>query len=310
MRADSPRRRRRASFATVTVARLTAALAVLTLALLAGCSDGQAPPAANRPTADNPVVGDPGPVHVHGLGVNPGDGALFLATHTGLFRLPEGETEAKRVAGRYQDTMAFTIVGPDRFLGSGHPDGREDLPPYLGLIESRDAGARWRPVSLLGKVDFHLLEIAGKTVYGFGSDFESRAPTFRASDDRGRTWAQRAAPEPLLALAIDPVDSRRIVASGENVNVSGDGGRTWRTVGAEPGLLTWPTPKRLYSVDERGVVAVSATGGRSWQATGSLGGAPAAFESAGGQRLLAALHDGTVKQSRNGGVTWRVRFRP
>lgn len=309
MRADSRPRRRRASFATVAVARLTAALAAL--ALLAGCSDDQAPPAAERPVADNPVVADPGPVHVHGLGVNPGDGALFLATHTGLFRLPEGENEkAERVAGRYQDTMAFTIVGPDRFLGSGHPDGREDLPPYLGLIESRNAGASWRPLSLLGEVDFHLLETAGKTVYGFGSNFERREPTFLASDDRGRTWAQRAAPEPLLALAIDPLDSRRIVASGDSVNVSGDGGRTWRTVGAKPGLLAWPSPKRLYSVDERGVVAVSATGGRSWQATGSLGGAPAAFESAGRQRLLAALHDGTVKQSRDGGVTWRVRFRP
>ena len=306
MRADSCPRRRRARFATV--ARLTAALAAL--ALVAGCSDDEAPPAADRPVADDPVVEDPGPVHVHGLGVNPSDGALFLATHTGLFRLPEGETKAKRVAGRYQDTMAFTIAGPDRFLGSGHPDGREDLPPYLGLIESRDAGAGWRPISLLGKVDFHVLEIAGKTVYGFGSDFESRAPTFLASDDRGRTWAERAAPEPLLALAINPLDSRRIVASGDSVNVSGDGGRTWRTVGAKPGLLAWPSPKRLYSVDERGVVAVSATGGRSWQATGSLGGAPAAFESAGRQRLLAALHDGTVKQSRDGGVTWRVRSRP
>ncbi|MGI8660889.1 MAG: F510_1955 family glycosylhydrolase [Thermoleophilaceae bacterium] len=293
------------------VARLTAALAVLALPLLAGCSDDEAPPAAERPVADNPVVEDPGPVHVHGLGVNPSDGALFLATHTGLFRLPEGENkQAERVAGRYQDTMAFTIVGPDRFLGSGHPDGREDLPPYLGLIESRDAGAGWRPISLLGKVDFHVLEIAGKTVYGFGSDFESRAPTFLASDDRGRTWAERAAPEPLLALAINPLDSRRIVASGDSVNVSGDGGRTWRTVGAKPGLLAWPSPKRLYSVDERGVVAVSATGGRSWQATGSLGGAPAAFESAGSRRLVAALHDGTVKESRNGGMTWQVRFRP
>jgi hypothetical protein len=27
---------------------------------------------------------DPGPVHVHGLGINPADEALFIATHTGL----------------------------------------------------------------------------------------------------------------------------------------------------------------------------------------------------------------------------------
>jgi hypothetical protein len=33
---------------------------------------------------------DPGPVHVHGLGVNPADGALFIATHTGLYRVDAG----------------------------------------------------------------------------------------------------------------------------------------------------------------------------------------------------------------------------
>lgn len=289
-------------------ARTIAVLAAL--AVVAGCRDGEAPPAADRPVVDDPVIGDPGPVHVHGLGVNPRGGAIFLATHTGLFRLPEGDTKATRVADRYQDTMAFTIVGRDRFLGSGHPDGREDLPPYLGLIESRDAGSTWRPVSLLGKVDFHVLETSGETVYGFGSDFETRAPTFLASSDGGRSWVERRTPEPLLSLAIDPRDSRRIVASGEAVHVSGDGGRTWRRMSAEPGLLAWPSPDKLYSIDDAGVVAVSATGGRRWQATGSLGGGPAAFESAGGRRLLAALHDGTIKESRNGGVTWRVRSRP
>jgi hypothetical protein len=33
---------------------------------------------------------DPGPVHVHGLGINPADDALFIATHTGLYRVDEG----------------------------------------------------------------------------------------------------------------------------------------------------------------------------------------------------------------------------
>jgi hypothetical protein len=36
--------------------------------------------------------------------------------------------------------MGFTIVGPNRFLGSGHPDLRDDLPPLLGLIESTNRG--------------------------------------------------------------------------------------------------------------------------------------------------------------------------
>ena len=122
-----------------------------------------------------PVIEDPGPVHVHGLGVNPADGALYVATHTGLFRAARGERRAKRVADRYQDTMGFTVTGPDRFLGSGHPDGREDLPPFLGLIQSSDAGRTWEPVSLLGKRDFHVLEAAGERIYGYGSAFDSAA---------------------------------------------------------------------------------------------------------------------------------------
>src|SRR3712207_5291105 len=83
-----------------------------------------------------PVVEDPGPIHVHGLGTNPRDGALFIATHTGLFRLVATEKVATRVGDSYQDTMGFAVVGPDRFLGSGHPDGREQAPPFLGLIRS------------------------------------------------------------------------------------------------------------------------------------------------------------------------------
>ena len=86
-------------------------------------------------------VTDPGPVHVHGLGINPADDALFIATHTGLFRVAGDSRNAARVADRYQDTMGFSVVGPNRFLGSGHPDAREQgQPPLLGLIQSTRRG--------------------------------------------------------------------------------------------------------------------------------------------------------------------------
>jgi len=259
----------------------------------------------------NPVVEDPGPVHVHGLGVDPRDGALFIATHTGLFRAPEGERKAKRVAGRYQDTMAFTVVGPNRFLGSGHPDGRENLPPFLGLIESRDAGRTWKPTSLQGEVDFHLLEVAGRRVYGFGSDFRSRKPRFMVSENMGRAWSDRRIPEPFLSLAIDPGDDQRLIASGEStLYLSPDAGKTWRPLRGAAGLVTWPRSDQLYLAAQDGSVSVSPDGGRGWRAVGRLGGAPSAFDLGRGTQLLAALHDGTVKQSSDGGVTWRVRSRP
>ena len=120
-----------------------AALAIV--ASLAGCGGADGDDDGPTGEADVPVA-DPGPVHVHGLGVNPADGALFIATHTGLFRAEPGERRAVRVGDRFQDTMGFTVTGPDRFLGSGHPDGREDLPPFLGLIRSTDAGRTWQPV--------------------------------------------------------------------------------------------------------------------------------------------------------------------
>ena len=261
---------------------------------------------------------DPGPIHVHGLGINPADGALFIATHTGLFRAPEGVPEAERVADRYQDTMGFTVVGPDQFLGSGHPDGREDLPPFLGLIRSADAGETWDPVSLLGEADFHVLESSGDLVYGYGSDFKTREQRLLVSSDGGESWNQRPLPEPasgqlteesLHSIAIHPDDPSSVVASGqEALWESTDQGRRWNLLSADPGLLAWAEPE-IFLVTDGGEVKVSGDRGRTWEAVGSIGGAPAAFE-ASGDSLYAALHDGTVKQSDDGGVTWSVRSEP
>jgi hypothetical protein len=260
--------------------------------LVVGCG-GDSDDSGQAPSTDGPRVGDPGPIHVHGLGVNPEDGALFVATHTGLFRAGEGERMATRVADRFQDTMGFTVVGPNRFLGSGHPDGREGLPPFLGLIESRDAGRTWEPISLLGKRDFHVLEASGRRVYG------------------GRSWDERTPPEALLSLAIDPEDADRVVASGEQgLYLSTDAGRGWRPLDGGPALLAWPSGGQLFAVAFDGSVARSGDAGRSWREVGQVGGEPAAFEGADGGDLYAALHDGTIKRSPDGGASWSVRSTP
>lgn len=254
---------------------------------------------------------DPGPVHVHGLGINPSDRALFVATHTGLFRVAQGEQEAVRIAGRYQDTMGFTIVGPDHFLGSGHPDGVKDpdLPPFLGLIESRDAGGSWEPVSLLGEADFHALEARGERIYGFGADWETRESQFLVSDDGGEVWESLPFPEPFISVAMHPRDPDRIATSGESGNyLSEDAGQTWRKSGSETGFVAWRTPTDRVMADEKGRV-LSSNGRTGWRRVGDVGGPPAAFEAA-GRDLYVALHDGTIKRSANGGESWKVRFRP
>ena len=250
---------------------------------------------------------DPGPVHVHGLGVNPADGALYIATHTGMYRVGQGERKAERVADRYQDTMGFTIVGPNRFLGSGHPDLRQDLPPLLGLIESTNAGESWEPISLLGEADFHVLRFAGERVYGYDASNDR----LLVSADRGLTWNELERPGPLIDLAVDPSDERRIVATTEEgLFESRDGGQSWNGVGEAVGLLAWTRRERLYLVAGGGQVFASRNGGRLLEHRGEIGGQPAALLAQSANELYVALHDGTIKRSVDGGASWTVRSTP
>jgi hypothetical protein len=282
-------------------------VAILLATPLAGCGDSGDGSESSVPTAP---VGDPGPIHVHGLGVNPADRALYIATHTGLFRAGPGQRTAQRVADRFQDTMGFTVTGPNRFLGSGHPDGREGLPPFLGLIRSTDAGRSWEPVSLLGKRDFHVLEAVGERVYGYGFDYKTREAALLVSDDVGRSWEERATPEPLLSLAIDPEDPDHVLAAGEEgVYSSTDAGAGWRPQSDAGGLLAWANSDSVYLVALDGTVSRSDDGGVIWEEVSKAGGPPAAFESVGSD-LYVALHDGMVKRSPDGGRSWVVRSRP
>jgi hypothetical protein len=263
-----------------------------------------------------PAPEDPGPVHVHGLGVNPADGALFIATHTGLYRVGEGKRKAERVGGdRYQDTMGFTIVGPDRFLGSGHPDVNEareqGLPGLLGLIESTDSGESWEPISLLGEADFHVLRSVGGRVYGY----DVTNDRLLVSGDRGRSWDELNKPGPIVDLAVVRNDPQRLVAASsggleEGLFESKDGGKSWKQRAETVGLLAWPQPDRLYVVVQGGLVFVSSDGGRRLRSVGDIGGAPAALLAQGADELYVALHDGTVKRSSDGGATWAVRSTP
>jgi hypothetical protein len=255
---------------------------------------------------------DPGPIHVHGLGVNPRDGTLFIATHTGMWRVNADDNEAERVGDRLQDTMGFTIVGADRFLGSGHPDPRDiqerRLPPLLGLIESTDAGKTWRPISLLGEADFHVLRSFGERIYGY----DATNDRLMVSHNAGRSWEERQRPAPLIDLAADPGNPERLVGAGEGgLYGSGDEGQTWKLLRSDAvGLLTWPRQKSLFLVDGRGQVFVSTNRGRGWTARGQIGGQPAALLGRTAAELYVALHDGTIKRSGDGGRTWDLRSSP
>jgi hypothetical protein len=250
--------------------------------------------------------GDPGPVaftHIHGLGVDPGDGALYVATHNGLYRLPT-DGQPSLVGQGHQDTMGFTIAGPGHFLASGHPAPGQGGPPHLGLIESSDAGVTWSTRSLAGQADFHALRHRHNTVYGYNST-TGRLIT---STDMV-TWQDRIAVA-LRDFDVSPTDPDTLLATTQDgLQRSTDGGVTFTAVPGAPGLLllAWETGDRLWGLTDAGDVVRSGDGGVTWSQVGKLAGQVTAFAAHQGT-LYAAAHERGIMRSTDGGATWTTLY--
>ncbi|MGX2992790.1 F510_1955 family glycosylhydrolase [Streptomyces sp. JNUCC 64] len=274
--------------------RVTLSAAVLTLGLtLTACSSGNGD--GNGAGKDGPAIS-----HIHGLEVDPEDGKLYVATHNGVYT-PDDEGRPRLVGERRDDFMGFTLGASGAFLASGHPAPGRDAPANLGLIESTDTGRTWKDKSLTGEVDFHSLEYAHDTIYGY----DSTNGLLRVSSD-GVKWDDRA-PLSALDIAVSPGDPDTVLATTEEGVVrSTDGGRSFGAAasGPAPAFLSWAARDALYGVDPSGAVRISADGGKTWSDRGELpGGAPQALTALDGRRLVLASQDG-VYESRDGGRTF------
>lgn len=264
---------------------------------------------ASRDDAPAPRdASDTGVAHVHGLGVNPVDGSLIVATHYGSFRLAVDQDEVTRIGASYQDTMGFTVAGPDHFLGSGHPDlagRRAGQPTQLGLIESTDGGETWTALSLSGDADFHGLAVAHDQVYGW----DASSGRFMVSTDR-RNWETRATLE-LFGFAVDPTDADHLIAAGpDGLIETSDGGRRWNPVdGPQLVTVSWHADAGLWGADPSGVVWQHSDEG--WQRAGNLPGEPQTLLATADAMYAAAHVDDTtgIYQSTDSGQTWDLRYR-
>lgn len=239
-------------------------------------------------------------VHLHGLGLNPKDGRVYLATHSGVL-LVNGDGAVTRVADRYQDTMGFVVIGPDEFLASGHPDLREGKPARLGLIRSDDAALTWETVSLDGAADLHAIVALGSSIFAA----DATAGTLLVSDDGGQTWAGLSDVE-LGALAVEPDGAGMVGIDLEGTMVrSQDGGRTWqRTGGPSLTSVVWDDSAGLIGADVSGLVFASSDAGNTWQQVGDLGGHGPVLATADGV-AYAATDGGKISRSSDGGRSWR-----
>jgi photosystem II stability/assembly factor-like uncharacterized protein len=162
----------------------------------------------------------------------------------------------------------------------------------------------WEEISLAGEADFHVLRSAHDRVYAYNG----LTGTLMLSDDGGQGWEERRPPGQVIDLAVDPDDpDRMIISTDRGLQLSDDYGASWQPVEGEVGLLAWPEPESLYVVDANGVASVSEGPDERWRRQGSIGGQPAAFAADGEGQLFAALGDGTVMASGDGGASWTVR---
>lgn len=276
-----------------------AAATALTLGLtLAACSDSDSGSDDAAPSASGASVS-----HIHGLGLDPSDQRLYVATHEGVYT-PDTKDRPKLVGDSKDDYMGFTVAQDKTFYASGHPAPGADGPGNKGLIKSTDAGKTWKSLSLSGESDFHALDYAHGTIYGY----DATNGLLRTSKD-GATWKKGASIQ-ALDITVSPQDPDRVLATtGEGIARSTDGGKTFPK-GKQPvmAFLSWKAKDGLYGIDTSGGLNRSTDGGATWKETGTVpGGQPQALTAVGTEHVLAATQNG-VYESKDGGKSFTLRL--
>ena len=233
-------------------------------------------------------------LHIHHIKVV--EKKVLVLTHEGLFELA-GKNDMKLVGKDKFDVMGFTTLGK-ALVASGHPAQVSTMPNPIGLLKSKDGGLTWRAVSLVGKVDFHLLEGARSDLYGA----DSHSGNLMFSADSGKTWNSlgintftdiAVSPEiPGTAIAIKNSkllltknafksatkiknslkftqiewrNSGLFALSGSTLYNSSNSGKTWRKLSrfkAVPGILTASDQLMLVTVGSD--IFTSKNNGRSF----------------------------------------------
>lgn len=227
--------------------------------------------------------------------------SLLLGTHSGMFRSRDGGRTWTSDALGGQDAMNLVRPGGQTLWVAGH----------MVLAKSGDAGKTWSDVRPAGlpSLDVHgfaadprhphtlYAAIAGKGLYrstNGGNSFSvvstDVGPAVMAlavmrdgrifagdmqkglmvSRDGGRSWAQtlRAG---LMGLALNPADSKRLLAAGPGVLLSINGGASWQRVldipeGVGPVAWSLSNPKIAYVVGFDRTLYRSADSGHTWSA--------------------------------------------
>ena len=180
---------------------------------------------------------------------------VILGTHEGLYRYVDAKT-VQLMGPENFDVMGLAVLGK-RLYASGHPGLGSKLPEPVGLLLSTDSGKSWKMMGLQGEVDFHLLESAGKDIYGV----DSGSGNLLYSKNAGQSWVSRG--ENLFSdIAINPASVGGALALREGKLISTQ--KSFTTMRAVDSMLTFT------SIDWLGD-SLLATSGKSLYRSGNLG---------------------------------------
>ena len=240
---------------------------------------------------DDPAPPTP-PSHVHGIGTNPADGQLYVATHNGLLALVDGQFD--KVGDASHDLMGFAVVGDDHFLASGHP-GDLEAPNPMGLIESRDAGRTWQTISRESVSDFHAIKTVGTTAY----TYDSTSARLEVSTDGGRSFSTFD-DSTLIDFSVD--DAGNILTTTPDGVVRLRDPEGTDLLGPENPFMTYvdATGDGWAGLDDHSHIRILENG--TWTRAGRLPGVPAAF-TVETDRWWAATSEG-VFESDDEGKSW------
>jgi photosystem II stability/assembly factor-like uncharacterized protein len=261
------------------------------------------------------------PNHLHGIGFDPNNERLYLASHFGLFALEDGQMH--QVGNERSDFMGFSMNpdDPTEIFVSGHPQGGGNL----GLLHSTDEGVTFDQIFTGVEdevVDFHGMTISPANPDWFYGAFmghiyrsEDRGNNFIAFqadglDETGLCWGVPC----LAASSDDPV----IVFAGtqQGLMISADGAETWSVHNDELGQVAAvkvdpADGNRIIAYTEMLGLAVSEDGGQSWESR--QGDMPIteggfvfaiALDQNDADRIFVATMNNEVFETTNGGENW------
>ncbi len=266
--------------------------------------------------------------HMHGLTYSQDGKMLYIATHDGLMQSSVESNSWSRAGNLVIDLMGFNVRSDGTMITSGHPGPGMDLPQPLGVMKSKDQGKSWEPVSLQGKIDFHILVPNPKQpdiLFGLNQmgEGEYGAGIFKSTDG-GVNWEKilpQGLPEDLhkvLSIYSYPNQPDTLLAGTETgLLKSGDAGKTWipldagRIVTAMQWVSNTENDILGYAItkDERGLM-ISKDGGSKWEKLGlDLGEDAISYLSinpSNQQQMAAATFGNSVYVSQDGGKEWNA----